>query len=159
VGEFLTARTALHPFCLLLLALASCAGSTSRQERVGASAADSAVLGEFEDDYQGRHTISPTLWVHHPRTRYHIRHWNASEQYLIAQNDSANPGDPGRWTRIDWMRLPSMPPFAWAFCLSAYAAPSAAAAESTRIARRETPRTGCNGFPFTRMKRGVTGGR
>jgi hypothetical protein len=115
--------------------------------------ADSATLGEFQDDYGGRHTISTTLWVHRPRARYHIRRWNVAQQYLIAQNDSSNASDPGRWTRIDWMTLSSMPPYTWAFCLSAYAAATAAAAESTQIARRDTPRTGCNGFPFTRMMR------
>lgn len=71
---------------------------------------------------------------------------------MIAQNDLDNPGDGGLWTRIDWLPLRGMSPWEWGFCLSAYKAVSAAAAESTRVARRETPRTGCNGHPFSRMR-------
>jgi hypothetical protein len=158
VGELLTRRPphlALGAFCLFVLGLSCSAAPGPSRNALGATV-DSAFLGEFEDDYRGRHTISTTLWVHQPRTRYHIRRWNVAEQYLIAQNDSSNPSAPGQWTRIDWMALPSMPPYTWAFCLSAYSAPTAAAAESTVIARRETPRTGCNGFPFSRMQRFTT---
>ena len=110
------------------------------------------VLGAFEDDYGSRHTITPASWVHGPRQRYRIARWNPVQQYLIAQNDAANPADAGLWTRIDWMPLEGMPPYGWGFCLSAYDQPSAAAAEASQVARRDTPRTGCNGFPFTRMR-------
>ena len=39
--------------------------------------------------------------------------------------------------------------------LTAYEAPTADSAEATRTARPETPRTGCNGYPYSRMKRAV----
>ena len=113
---------------------------------------DPLVLGRFEDDYGSRYTITTGLWTHHPRARYYIVRWRPDARYLIARNDPANPGEGGRWTRIDWMPLPGMSPWQWGFCMSAYNAPSAAAAESTRVARRDTPRTGCNGHPFSRMK-------
>lgn len=74
-------------------------------------------------------------------------------QYLIARNDEGNPGDVGRWTRIDWAPLSGMAPYTWAFCLSAYDAATAGAAEATQTARRDNLRTGCGGFPFSRMKR------
>ena len=74
-------------------------------------------------------------------------------QTLIAQNDSANAYAPGLWTRIDWVRLDGMAPYTWAFCLTAYDAPTRAAAEATPPADRATPRTGCNGYPFSRMRR------
>jgi hypothetical protein len=83
--------------------------------------------------------------------------WNSARQYLIAQNDSANASAPGLWTRIDWVTLADMAPYNWAFCLSAYEAPTRAAAEAVTIANRETPRTGCNGYPFSRMRRPVPG--
>ncbi|HTE45598.1 MAG TPA: hypothetical protein VK636_10170, partial [Gemmatimonadaceae bacterium] len=83
---------------------------------------------------------------------YHIVRSVLSGQYLIAHNDSANRGAPGRWTRIDWVKLDGMPPYTWGFCFSAYDARSAATAESVSIARPATPKTGCNGFPYTRMK-------
>ena len=117
-----------------------------------ASVAPPFLLGSFEDDYGIRYTIAPTLWHQHPTTRYHIVRWETEDQYLIARNDAANPSDGDRWTRIDWIELPGMPPYAWAFCLSAYDAATAAEAEANTAADRTTPRTGCNGFPFSRMK-------
>lgn len=111
------------------------------------------LLGNFQDDYGNRFTITPTDWLHRPRSRYHIVKWDVAKQYAIAQNDSSNPGQPRRWTRLDWMELPGMPPYEWGFCLTAYDAASAADAEATPAARRETPKTGCNGFPFSRMRR------
>ena len=79
--------------------------------------------------------------------------WDAAGQYLIARNDSTNSHAPGKWTRIDWVELPGMAPYTWAFCLTAYDAPTQAAAEATPPAVRETPRTGCGGYPFSRMRR------
>jgi len=72
---------------------------------------------------------------------------------LIAQNGASNPSDPGFWSRIDWMPLENMPPFTWAFCMSAYKAKTFEEAEQTTIAKRDASKTGCNGFPFTRMKK------
>ena len=108
--------------------------------------------GAFEDDYGGRHTVSATTWEQGASARYRILRWNAEARYLIAQNDSANPSDGGKWTRIDWIPLTGMPPYTWAFCFSAWNAESAEAAEAVRIARPDTPRTGCNGFPYSRLK-------
>jgi hypothetical protein len=110
------------------------------------------VIGSFVDDYTASHLVSATEWRHGTRARYHIVKWNVDGQYLIARNDSANPSDADLWTRIDWMRLDDMAPWTWGYCMSAYRAPSADSAESTRVANRATPRTGCNGFPFTRMR-------
>jgi hypothetical protein len=111
------------------------------------------VLGDFEDDYGGRHTISANEWIQHPSNRFRIVRWASGQQFLVAENDSINKTDGGKWTRIDWIALEGMPPWEWAFCFSAYNAPTAAAAESTSVAKRDTPRTGCNGFPFSRLKR------
>jgi hypothetical protein len=111
------------------------------------------VLGEFVDDYGDRYTISAEEWFHHPAVRYRIVMWNVEHQYAIAQNAPTNLRSPDLWTRIDWMPLPDMLPYEWAFCLSAYEAATVEAAEATRIARREQPTTGCNGFPFSRMRR------
>lgn len=110
------------------------------------------VLGEFQDDYGIRYTISEQEWHQHPRSRYRVVRWNARARYLIAQNDPGNPTDPGKWTRIDWIVLPGMSPYEWAFCLSAYSAPSAEAAERADVARRDIPKAGCNGYPFSRMR-------
>lgn len=108
--------------------------------------------GAFEDDYGGRHTVSATEWHQGTKAKYRIDRWNAEARYLIAQNDSTNPSDGGKWTRIDWIPLEGMPPYTWAFCFSTWNAETAEAAEAVRIAKPETPRTGCGGFPYSRLK-------
>lgn len=133
------------PLLSALLALSGCS--------LHAAAPPALLLGDFIDDYGIAHRISADEWRQLPNARYRIVRWNADGQYLIARNDERNPADPGRWTRIDWLALPGMPPYAWAFCLSAYAAETQAEAERTAIARRDTPKTGCNGYPFSRMRR------
>jgi hypothetical protein len=136
----------------LLSSLAGCTGSTVQHDPVQGTPPP-MLLGEFEDDYGIGYSISGSEWLQKPGSRYHIVRWQTDGRYLIAQNDSGNPTDGGLWTRIDWMELTDMPPYDWAFCLSVYDAPSAVEAESTEIAHRETPRTGCNGHPFSRMQR------
>ena len=133
--------------------LAGACGSSRRPPASSAPAASESMLGDFVDDYGNRFAITATTWTQLPHGRLRIVRWNETAQYLIAQNDSGSRYAPGRWTRIDWVTLPDMAPFTWAFCLSAYDAPTMAAAESTTVARRDTPRTGCNGHPFSRMRR------
>lgn len=135
-------------FAILLLLTACFHRGASRS-----GAAPSELLGNFVDDYGIRYAISASLWHQLPRAQYRVVAWHPAQQYLIAQNDSGNPSDGRRWTRIDWLQLTGMAPYSWAFCLSAYDAPTREAAEAVTIARRETPRTGCNGFPFSRMRR------
>lgn len=137
---------------LLPLLLLGCA----RHSRVPAPTADQApafLLGNFEDDYGARFSITQADFFQRARNHYRIVRWDVANQFFIAQNDSANASDPNRWTRIDWMKLEGMPPFEWAFCFTAYKATTQQEAENTPAAKRETPRTGCNGFPFSRMKR------
>jgi hypothetical protein len=136
---------------VLLVVLTACAAPPPPAEPEPA-APPTHILGSFTDDYGNEYEIAPKEWVQLPHGKFHIVEWHPAEQFLIAQNDSGNSSAPGRWTRIDWMDLPGMRPYYWAFCLSAYQAPTRDAARATAIARRETPRTGCNGFPFSRMK-------
>lgn len=108
--------------------------------------------GSFIDDYQVPHVISDSMWSLGARDRYRIVATDDSAQYLIARNGEGNASDPGKWTRIDWMVLPT-PPYEWAFCLIEYKAETRTEAEANTSADREHPRTGCNGFPFSRMRR------
>lgn len=140
------------PLLPVLTLLVGCAvhADTTRDD---ASAPPAMVLGDFVDDYGIGHRIDAATWLQRPDTRYRVVAWHPAAQYLIAQNDAGNRGDAGRWTRIDWMALPGMPPYEWAFCLSAWDAKTQADAERADIARRDTPKTGCNGYPFSRMRR------
>lgn len=111
------------------------------------------LLGNFMDDYGIRYTVTDSLWTQHPSSKYHILKWNVKEQYIIARNDDKNPGDKGLYTRIDYMPFANMEPFLWGFCLSAFNAKTDSLAEATGPADRDNPKKGCNGFPFSRMKR------
>lgn len=109
--------------------------------------------GNFTDDYGIKYTINDTLWTQLPRTRFHIIKWNKKEQYLIARNDAKNPGEGGLYTRIDLMPFDNMQPWLWGYCLTVYDAQTDKAAEAIATADRKNPRKGCNGYPFSRMKR------
>ena len=113
----------------------------------------SSVLGNFMDDYGIRYTVTDTLWTQHPGIKYHILQWNTSDQYIIARNDSKNPGEENLYTRIDYMKFQNMEPFGWGFCLTVYDAKDVDEAEKKAIADRVNPKKGCGGFPFSRMKR------
>ena|SRR6478672_3307450 len=135
--------------------LAGCAlhADATRDPPLGAPPA--MLLGDFVDDYGIGHRVGSAEWLQRPETRYRVVAWHPDAQYLVARNDAGNRADPGKWTRIDWIALPGMPPYEWAFCLSAWDAATQAQAEATDIARRDTPKTGCNGYPFSRMRRVV----
>lgn len=138
---------------LIALVMAGCAPSASPAPASAEGAPPPWMLGAFEDDYRSRHAITEASWTQSEYATYHVVRWNADGEYLIARNDAANPADGGRWTRIDWMRLSGMEPYTWAYCISTWNAATADEAEAVTVARRDTPRTGCGGHPFTRMKR------
>ncbi len=116
------------------------------------------MLGEFTDDYGSQYHVTPNEWMQLPNSRHHVVEWHVREQYLIARNDSANKNAPKRWMRIDWITLPDMASYTWAYCYSAYDAPTKAAAiAADAVVLRAMPRSGCNGYPFTRMRRGEVG--
>jgi hypothetical protein len=145
----------------LALALVSCiiAGACASRRvtpalPVGASATvlPASLVGEFVDDYDNRYAITPQEWRQLPRSRHHIVRVDAAGQYLIARNDSSNRTAPNKWMRIDWVALDGMAPYTWGYCYSTWQALTQAEADTVHVARRDTPRTGCNGYPFTRMR-------
>jgi hypothetical protein len=111
-----------------------------------------SLIGDFVDDYDYRYTITAQEWRQLPRSRHHIVRVDAAGQYLVARNDSSNRTAPNKWMRIDWVALEGMAPYTWGYCYSTWQAPTEAAAETVKVVRRDTPRTGCNGYPFTRMR-------
>lgn len=110
-------------------------------------------IGEFTDDYKISYSISDSLWIQHPNMKFHIIKWNKKKQYLVAKNDSLNASDANKYTRIDYMQFEGMEPFKWGFCLTSYDAETDKIAEKTAYADRSNPKKGCNGYPFSRMKR------
>jgi hypothetical protein len=77
--------------------------------------APAALLGTWADDYGSRHQVSDSVWAHDGANRYQIVRWDSAGQFAIARNAASNPGQPGLFTRIDWMRLDDMAPYRWAF--------------------------------------------
>lgn len=135
----------MKPVALSLLLLAGCHPDA-------APVAAQSIFGSFEDDYGSRYVVSESEWVHEGYARYLIHEFDVEEQYLIARNHEDNPTGAGLWSRIDWVQLEGMPPYEWAFCLTAFEAASQQEARATPAANRATPRTGCGGHPFSRMK-------
>ena len=142
--------TKKHLLVLLGLSLACSQGSPDGASSFGAP---TGLLGDFHDDYGIPYSITPSRWHQLPSSAYDIVRWDSTGQYLIARNDDDNPSDGGMWTRIDWVELDDMAPYSWAYCLTVYAAESREEAEAAEPPQRATPRTGCNGFPFSRMRR------
>lgn len=122
------------------------------------------LLGTFEDDYGNRYTISRDTWVQEPDVVYEVERWIGSQAFVLARNGSGNASDAGLWTRIDWVDLRTREDAAaspagtesewpWGFCISTWNAATLADARATETADRAEPRTGCGGFPFSRMRR------
>ena len=137
---------------ILLLLLFASPQNSRRLNHTVADTAPAFMLGSFVDDYNIHYKISDTLWQQLPRTKFHIIKWNAAKQYLIAKNDVHNPGEANLYTRIDYMTFKDMEPWRWGYCLTAYSATTDAIAEATAAADRENPKTGCGGYPFSRMQ-------
>lgn len=114
-----------------------------------ASNAPAVVLGEFVDDYGIAYTITREQWQQHPDTRYIVERWADDGRSLVARNHADNPTDAGLWSRIEWVELPDEQ-YPWAFCITAWNAKTMEAAAATK-ADATQPKTGCGGFPFSRM--------
>lgn len=109
--------------------------------------------GNFTDDYGINYTINDSVFQMDNVALYHILSWNKAEQYLLVQNDKQNKSEKELYTRIDYSLLPDMQPYTWAFCFTIYNATTPAAAEAHPSANRTALKTGCNGYPFSRLKR------
>lgn len=109
--------------------------------------------GNFVDDYGISYAINDTFWTQLPNTKYHIIGCDTAAKYILLQNDAGNTSEGGLFTRIDYLYFRSMGDFKWGFCLSVYDATTLEGAKIKAAADRQYPKTGCNGYPFSRMKR------
>jgi len=109
--------------------------------------------GNFADDYDIAYTINDTLWTQLPNTKYHIIACDTAAKYILLRNDNGNTSEGGMFTRIDYMYFNNMGSFHWGFCLTVYDAATLEEAQTKARADRLNPKSGCNGYPFLRMKR------
>ena len=141
----------LSPLLFISLFLACNSGDKFKVQEESTFIPD-YLIGNFEDDYEIQYSVTDSSFILLPNSVYHIKEWDINEQYFIAQNDNSNSYDPSKWSRIDWIQLSNMEPYVWAFCLSIYNAESAEEAKQSDNIEPESPKTGCNNFPFSRMK-------
>jgi hypothetical protein len=109
--------------------------------------------GKFIDDYGINYQITDSTFVMTGSARYHILKWDEKGEFLLTQNDSLNKAQQNLYTRIDYMKFSGMEPFKWGYCFTVYDAENAEAALKAASADRFNPKKGCNGYPFSRMKR------
>jgi len=138
----------MKPICLTIISVLFIGCNSDKNS----SSVPDYLMGNFEDDYEIYYSMSDSVFKMNSGTKFHIVKWNSEEQYFIAENDSSNEFDAGLYSRIDWMKFENMDPYEWGFCLTAYKSVSPDSAEAVLPADRLNPRTGCNGFPFSRMK-------
>ena len=149
-------KTVFTSVAITLLAIIFCSCKSSKsvgQSRGIEHRVPALLMGDFIDDYGVQYRIDDSVWVQFPHTKYHILQADTVAQYLIARNDKGNPGDQELYTRIYYMMFDNMRPFLWGFCLTEYKAKSMEEAINKAVADRQNPREGCNGFPFSRMKK------
>lgn len=144
-------RFVLFKFTMVLLLLTSCSGAN--HNTVPIADLPDALIGSFSDDYGSTYTISQNEWHHGVGNTYRLISFDPDGQFIIAQNAESNPTDQGRYSRIDIMYFNDMEPWLWGYCLTSYNSETIQDAIDTSPADRSNPRQGCNGFPFTRMKK------
>lgn len=157
-SRYATSAAAVALYCTSAC-LAGCTGSPSTGQRDSNSqhSAPQLVLGSFEDDYGIRYSVTDSSWRQLPGPAMSVVEWDSAAQFVIVQNAAADSATDAilspQFTRIDWRPLRGFPPYTWAYCYTVYDAETLGQARNADPPVRETPRTGCNGFPFSRMQR------
>ena len=107
----------------------------------------SFIFGDFTDDYGINYSISSETWIQYPEFKLNILKIDSSEMFVLGYN----PID-STYTKIDYMPFENQSPFTWGFCYTTYDKKDQDEAISENPADRSAPKTGCNGFPFSRME-------
>ena len=105
------------------------------------------LLGDFKDDYDIKYTISDSTWIMYPDFQLDILTIDSIEMFVLGYDQSDST-----YTRIDFMKFQNQGDYTWGFCYTSYGKKDPSDALSGNSANRDTPKTGCNGFPFSRMK-------
>ena len=114
------------------------------------------IFGKYEEDSFGnltKHFISDKVWTtssSYGTSISHIKQINATDDYIIAQNDADETYSyyPSLWSRFDYVVAED----GVYFCQIAYnAATKADAIAATEADRDGLTTTGCNGYPWSKM--------
>lgn len=138
---------------LIILLLTNACHVSSKNQALSSEQIPLELLGVFKDDYGSSYVISKSEWVQDGRIKYHLLSYNKEEKFFIAKNGKDNPFEPNLFSRIDIIYFENLEPWRWGYCLTNYKATSMQEAVHTAAADRTNPLKGCNGYPFSRMKR------
>lgn len=108
------------------------------------------IAGMYQDDYEGTHEIDGLAWKMggQAASQFHLLELSNESRFLIAENDPANPYNPGKFSRFDWYQSDSQILY---YCQTAYQAESAAAAKVSTPADPTDLTTGCGGFAWSQL--------
>jgi hypothetical protein len=134
------------------LALTACGGDPTTPTETGGEPL--AIVGSYVDEFGTEHEITEESWTQtfgdYDPSVFRIAGWDDDEQWLVAQNDDANPFNPGAWSRFDWVDPGDGHLY---YCQTAYDAPDRPSAEDTLRPDDADPATGgCGGFPWTDLR-------
>lgn len=118
-----------------------------------AAAVPDFLIGRFRDDYGITYTVTQQYFLQEPAWKYHIIKYDSAGMFFIARNDKDNDWEPGKYSRIDIVKLNDSKTYTWGFCITTFDANTAAEAETKARANRNDLKKGCGGYPFSRMKR------
>lgn len=151
--------TRVYKYPLVLLAitivLAACYSGKGKSivYRALTLKAPAGLTGNFVDDYGITYTITDSVFIQAQGIKYNIIRWDTAQQFFITSKVSKKNQDSILFSRIDYMRFTGMEPWLWGYCYTTYTAKTEAEALTHPAADRNNPKKGCNGFPFSRMKR------
>ena len=144
-------RQLQRPMAALMLALliVFAIGACSSDDSDGAL----EIIGEYNDNFGGSHTISSTTWTQVSSSGtsiYEIDSYSNSEDYLIGLGDESNSFNPGTYDWFDWTTFES----SLYYCTAAFGNASAEDARTAGegVSDATDPSTsGCGGFSWTRL--------
>lgn len=131
--------------CLGLLLAAVAAHASKAQDAAACSLnkTDPAIKGTYVDNFGGLQSVTATYWESLGSV-FEICSVDNARKRIIAQNDSRNQYNPGRFSRFEWTNFGNR---LW-YCQSVYDAPSAAAADAAPPADASNPVDGGCGGKF-----------
>ena len=132
---------------LIVFALGAC----SSDDSVGAL----EIIGEYNDNFGGSHTITSTTWTQvssFGTSIYEIDSYSNSEDYLIGLGDESNGFNPGLYDRFDWTTFES----SLYYCTSVFGEATADDAKTAGEGLADTTDPSTNGcgvknFSWTRL--------
>ncbi|MBI5495081.1 MAG: hypothetical protein HY904_08630 [Deltaproteobacteria bacterium] len=112
-----------------------------------------SINGSYTDNWNTAHTIAQDTWVMTfsgaSPTTFTIHEYHNDADFLVAQNDPADPYNPSMWSRIDWTY--DATGALWYCQIVFNAADQATAAANTSAVRTDPGASGCGSFAWNRL--------